>query len=377
VRIALVVPGGVDRGGEYRVIPALLWLIERLARRHDVQVVVPRQEAEPARWALLGATVHNVGASPGRVGAVRTLVRLHRERPLDLIHALWARGPGEVALAASLLCRRPLLVHVAGGELVWLPEVAFGARWPWRRALARFVLRRADRVSAASEPTLELAARAGVQAARRVRVPLGVDTTRWTPEPPRPRAAGDLPGLVHVGSLTPVKDHTTLLHAVAVLERDGCPVRLDLVGEDTSGGAVPRQIEALGLGHRVTVHGFLPQAEAWAVVRRANLMVVSSRHEAGPVAMLEAAAVGVPIVGTEVGHVREWAPEAAEAVPVGDAGSLAGAIAALVADDKHRLELARRGQERALREDADWTATRFEQLYREVVQEHDGRPRHP
>jgi glycosyltransferase involved in cell wall biosynthesis len=301
------------------------------------------------------------------VGAVRTLLRLHHDRPFDLIHAMWARGPGEVALVASRLCRRPLLVHVAGGELVWLPEVAFGARWPWRRGLARAVLRRADRVSAASEPMLELVAQAGVRTERMVRVPLGVDVTRWPPEPPRPRSASNPPRLVHVGSLTPVKDHTTLLHAVADLERRACPVRLDLVGEDTSGGAVPRQIEALDLGHRVTVHGFLRQADARAVVRDADLMVVSSRHEAGPVAMLEAAVLGVPSVGTAVGHVREWAPRAAIAVPVADAGALAGAIAALLANDTRRLALARHAQERALREDADWTAARFEELYGEVV----------
>jgi len=96
-------------------------------------------------------------------------------------------------------------------------------------------------------------------------------------------------------------------------------------------------------------------------------MVVSSRHEAGPVAMLEAAAVGVPTVGTAVGHVRDWAPDAAVAVPVGDAAALAGAIAELLRDDARRLAIARRAQELALREDADWTCARIEELYAELV----------
>lgn len=366
MRIGLIVPGGVDRSGEHRVIPAVLWIVERLARRHDVHVVVPRQEPEPGEWDLLGARVHNVGRRPLRARAVRTLVRLHRDRPLDVLHALWARGPGEVALAASRLCRRPFLVHVAGGELVWLPEVAFGSRRPWRRALARFVLRRADRVTAASGPMLELVARAGVDA---VRVPLGVDTSRWTPEPSRGRPDPRLPRLVQVGSLTPVKDHPTLLRAVARLEADGCAVHVDLVGEDTSEGAVPRLARELGVAHRITVHGFLPQRRAIPVVRGADLMVVASRHEAGPVAMLEAAAVGVPTVGTAVGHVRDWAPEAAVAVPVGDADALARAVAGLLSDEPRRIALAARARKKALREDADWTAARFEELYTEVVGE--------
>jgi glycosyltransferase involved in cell wall biosynthesis len=377
VRIALVVPGGVSRDGEYRVIPAVLWLVERLARRHDVQVVVPLQEPRPGSWKLLGATVHNVGRALesrrgmgiGHLAAVRTLVRLHRQRPFDVVHAFWARGPGGVALAAARRCGRPVLVHVAGGELVWMPEVPFGTGRPWRRALARWVVRHADRVTVASGPMAELVARAG---ARAQRVTLGVDTRLWSPEPPRPRPADRPVRVVHVGSLTPVKDHATLLRALARLVAGGIDVHLDLVGEDTSDGAVPALARELGLATRITFHGFLPQRRAAPLVRAADVMVVSSRHEAGPVALLEAAAVGVPTVGTAVGHVRDLAPEgAALAVPVGDAPALARALAELLQDDARRLALARRAQEIAIREDADWTCTRFEELYAEVTQHAD------
>lgn len=44
MKLALVVPGGVDRSGEFRVIPVLLALVERLARAHDVHVFALRQE---------------------------------------------------------------------------------------------------------------------------------------------------------------------------------------------------------------------------------------------------------------------------------------------------------------------------------------------
>ncbi|HEX7049393.1 MAG TPA: glycosyltransferase family 4 protein [Longimicrobiales bacterium] len=364
MRIALVVPGGVSRDGEYRVIPAILWLIERLARRHDVQVVVPRQESRPGTWNLLGATIHNVGATPGRIGMVRTLLRLHRTAPFDVFHAMWARGPGEVALFAARLCRRPVIVHVAGGELVWLPEVPFGSRRWVTRALARLVVRRADRVTAASGPMLGLVERAG---GKPIRVSLGVNASIWRPEPPRPRSEDRPARVVQVGSLTPVKDHGTMLRALAILVRSGRQVRVDLVGEDTSDGAVQHLARTLGVEDRVTFHGFLPQRRAVPVVRAADLMVVTSRHEAGPVAMLEAAAVGVPTVGTPVGHVRDWAPEAAVSVPTADANALADAIKRLLDDDARRLAIARRAQELALGEDADWTSARFEEIYAELT----------
>lgn len=373
MRIALLVPGGVNRDGEQRVIPAILWFIERLAPFHDVHVVVPRQEPRPARWRLLGATVHNVGAPTGsvtgRAAILRVLLRLHRAAAFDVFHAFWAGGPGELALWAGRLWGRPVVVHVAGGELVWLPEVSFGARRRARRALVRFVVRHADRVTAASRPMLDLVGRAG---GRAIRVPLGADTTVWRPEPPRPRPTNRPARLVQVGSLTPVKDHATLLHAVARLAAAGRPVIVDLIGEDTSDGAVQRLARELGVADRVMFHGFMPQRRAVPVVRAADLMVVASRHEAGPVAMLEAAALGVPTVGTSVGHVAEWAPEAATAVPVGDASALAGAIEELLQDDARRLAIAQRAQHMAIREDADWTCARFEEVYAGVTGAHAG-----
>src|SRR5690606_9185228 len=61
LRVALVVPGGVDASGERRVIPVLLALIERLVRRHDVRVFALGQYAEPREYRLLGARVTNLG----------------------------------------------------------------------------------------------------------------------------------------------------------------------------------------------------------------------------------------------------------------------------------------------------------------------------
>src|SRR5690606_22928799 len=174
-------------------------------------------------------TVRNIGVplgtAAGRIRMLRMLCRHHRERPFDVFHAFWARGPGEVALAAARICKRPTIVHVAGGELVWLPEVEFGARRRATRALARFVIRQADRVTAASAAMLEAIERVG---ARPVRLPLGVDPTVWVPEPPRSRRSDRPARIVSVGSLTPVKDHATLLRALARLVAAGWQVTADL-----------------------------------------------------------------------------------------------------------------------------------------------------
>ena len=72
----------------------------------------------------------------------------------------------------------------------------------------------------------------------------------------------------------------------------------------------------------------------------ADLLLVSSRHEADPIALLEAAVAGVPAAGTAVGHFPDWSPDAALAVPVGDAPALAAAAGRLLAHEDFRLRLA-------------------------------------
>src|SRR5690242_4006910 len=91
MKLALVVPGGVDRSGEHRVIPALLALIERLAARHEVHVFALRQEADPATWTLRNARIHNIGQGATRLRAVRTILAQHRcVSGFDLVHSIFS-----------------------------------------------------------------------------------------------------------------------------------------------------------------------------------------------------------------------------------------------------------------------------------------------
>jgi glycosyltransferase involved in cell wall biosynthesis len=126
----------------------------------------------------------------------------------------------------------------------------------------------------------------------------------------------------------------------------------------------------LGVAARVRFHGRVDSARVRELVSCADINVVSSLHEAGPLAMLEAAMLGVPTVGTQVGHVSEWAPGAALAGPPGDAAALAANLIRLIDDDSLRLALAAEAQRRALADDADSTARLFETQYRAAVASH-------
>lgn len=364
MKLALVVPGGVDASGEQRVIPAVLSLVRRLARRHEVHVFSLFHQREPGRWPLLGAEVHNPGGGHNLVcewRVLRAIAAEHRRGRFDVIQSLWGGACGVSAVWAGRWLRVPVAVHLAGGELAAVPDIGWGAALrPWGRFRERWVLRRADAVTAASQPMLAQAAAIGVQAQR---LPLGADADVWPVTAPRPRELGAPLRLLQVASLNRVKDQPCLLRALALLRGQGVAAELDLAGADTLGGAVQRLAAELGLAGCVRFHGELTQAQLRPLVLAADLHVITSRHEAGPLAVLEAALSGVPTVGTAVGHLQEWAPHAAEVVAPGDAIGLAQTLAALAQDDARRLALAARAQSIAAAEDADETARRFEQLH--------------
>ena len=366
MKLALVVPGGVDRGGERRVIPALLALIERLAALHELHVFALRQEERSGTWNLRGARVHNIGAGWSRARAVRAILAEDRESRIDIVQSVFSGACGLVTVAAARVLRIPSVVHVAGGEPVSMRDIRFGGRVTWRgRCQEAVVMRGATAVTAASEPELELLAGLGVTARR---VPLGVDRVRdWPAREPSGRRVGEPLRLIHVASLNRVKDQATLVRALARLAPSHPELQLDVVGEDTLRGEIQRSVCALGLAGQVTFRGFLTQRQLHPLMQRAHVSVISSRHEAGPVVLPEAAAVGVPTVGTAVGHIVEWAPEAAIAVPVGDSEALAAALHRLASDESFRLRLARAAWLRALREDADYTAACFGNLYAELL----------
>lgn len=365
MKISLVVPGGVDRSGEYRVIPALLALIERLSARHIVHVFCLHQEREFAEWDFAGARIHNIGEGGTRMRALRAIRAEHGLWPFDLVQSIFSGASGLVAVAAGRLLGIPSVVHVAGGEPVRLPEIGYGGRLRWRSRAQEAVARKGATVlTAASAPQIEMLCRLGVKARR---VPLGVSLNAWPAQEPLAHDPQEPARLIHVASLNRVKDQATLLNALAHLERMRIDFRADIVGEDTLGGTIEGLAQELGLAGKVRFHGFLTQRQLYPLMRMAHVMVLSSRHEAGPVVMLEAAVLGVPTVGTAVGHIAEWAPGAALAVPVGNAPALAGALRAVLTDEVLRLRLGHEAQVRAVREDADYTAECLEALYSELL----------
>jgi glycosyltransferase involved in cell wall biosynthesis len=291
---------------------------------------------------------------------VRFAQALQRHGPFDVVHAYWGMPAGVVAVPVAHRLGVPTVVTLSSGELVRFDDIRYGLqrRWIDRRAIARTV-RQASAVTVPTQYMAKLLAPLGIEPAV---IPMGVETARFVVPP---RADGPPWRLIRVGSVNAVKDYPTLLRAMAALPPN---VGLDIVGEDTLGGAMQALAAQLGVDRRVTFHGWQPTDRIAALYSAAHLNVVSSRHEASNVTMLEAASAGIPTVGTAVGHVADWDPDRAVAVPTQAPQALAAAIAALLADSARRARMAEAAREWAVAHDADWTANAFETVYARVIQ---------
>ncbi len=184
--------------------------------------------------------------------------------------------------------------------------------------------------------------------------------------------------LLQVASLSRVKNQQLAIDAVALLSQR-VDVHLDLVGEDTLGGQLQESARELELADRVTFHGFLPQDELPRLFASADLYVQTSLHEAAGVSVLEAAACGVPVIGTRAGYVADWTPDRAVAIDDPSAETFARAIEELLADADRRRELASSARAWTAEHDADRTASEFERLYQPArcneVRRRSDRPR--
>ena len=369
----MVVTGGVDRSGRERVVPALLWLIEAVARRHELHVFVLDYYPEPCSYDLLGATVHDLGRVRGVRGsrrfriARRLSVALAAHGPFDVLHAYWGVPAGAVTARLAGRIGVPVVVTFDSGEFARCDDIAYGLQRRWIDRLAvRAAIRAASTLTVPTQFMRRLAERHGADP---IVIPIGVDVSRF---PKVDRSDGPPWRLIRVASLNRVKDYPTLLRALAHLVARVPDVHLDIVGEDILGGAIQSMADGLGLRAYVTFHGGQPTERVSMLYARAHLNLVSSRHESANVTVLEAASTGLPTVGTAVGYVAELEPDGAVAVPVQEPVALAAAIerALHVRERRERLGAAARAW--TIEHDVDWTARQFERLYTGLVSE---RPR--
>jgi glycosyltransferase involved in cell wall biosynthesis len=372
----------VCRYGTARVRTRVLWLVkglgpggaERLLLEHarvgdrehvayEVAYLLPWKNHLVGALEGAGVPAHCLGVrsvmDPRWGGRLRRLVR---QRRYDVVHM---HSPAVAAVA------RPILrVDGARPALLYTEHNQWQSHHPVTRLANRSTMGLDDATIAVSEDVRASMRRSGKGA---ITVLHGVDVTAV-----RAHASGrdamradlgvrrDELLAVTVANLRANKGYETLL-AAARLVIDASPsVQFVAAGQGPLEARLRASVRDLGLDERFRLLGYVPDAAR--LVAAADVFVLASNHEGLPLAVMEALALGVPVVATNVGGIPDLVADGVSGmlVPPGDPGALAAAVLQLT-DDQARARLARGARARGGTLDAAAAVRQLDELYQQLA----------
>jgi len=254
-----------------------------------------------------------------------------------------------------------VMAHTLFGQSLGLPplihhedgfnEDEFKRRKRSRNWYRRIALGRASGLVVPSEKLEEIALHDWAQPMGRVkRIANGIATKEFARKL-RPDA---LPGVVKrsdefwvgtMAGLRQIKNLPRLVRAFAWLPDDW---QLVIVGEGPQEGAIRREAERLGIGHRLHMPGFV--ADPAKYVGLFDIFALSSDSEQFPISVIEAMAAGLPVAAPCVGDVLDMVaqPNRRLISPVGDEAALAADLTELAEDGALRAQVGGANRQRAL-----------------------------
>lgn len=293
---------------------------------------IPSQEladgievSHPRFFTGPGYSTHTLDADAYFLGVRKTIDRLWREQPFDLIHAHFIYPDGVVGARLAQRYGVPLVVT----------EHAF-----WHPWLDQYPRVRRQAVGAAKTIAYHIAVSQSVRRSisrftgenERLRViPVGVNIERFTPLPDGEKP--DPNSILFVGRIHETKGVDVLLRAMRLLVDRNPAIRLSLAGgsfyrpTQIREERLKRMAEELGLGDHVRFLGIQSPDQVAETMRRSSLLVLPSRRETLGAVLIEALACGIPVIATRCGGPEDVVNDSVgRLVPNEDPSSLADAM---------------------------------------------------
>jgi sugar transferase (PEP-CTERM/EpsH1 system associated) len=351
-------PGGMELG--------VVKIVNGLDRQRIQSSICSTKPVADGMTALVSPDVpiHELRRREGNdLKLVWDLYRLfRRERPWVVHTHAW--GTLLEGLVAARMAGVPCVIHGEHGTLQLRRYQARLQRWGWGRATQ--VLSVSRRLSE------RMAAATGFPADRIQTIQNGVDLSRFSPalrDDARQHLGLGPDDLVigTAGRLVHVKDHASLIEALARLHQTGVPFTALIAGD----GPLRGELEARLVTHHLTGHVRLlgRRFDIERIMAALDVFVLSSRSEGLSNTILEAMASGAAIVATDVGGAAELVDEGRTGllVPCEDPAALAAALAALAGDPVRRRGMAAAARAKA---EAEFSLAQmlshYEALYLEV-----------
>lgn len=328
-KIAVLIPDLAGGGAERVALTLAKGFVER---GHSVDLVLFRARGEFMELVSEGVRIVDLKSDRFR-RAIRPLADYLKDSPPDALLALMWPMP-VVAWIARLLSRAKCRVVSSDHAILSQHYRARPAQTALLRATSKLVYPRTDaRIAASNGIARDLAALSGLE---RDRISVIPNPIAMPPDPivGREQVESLWPGpgvrILAVGALKPEKNQALLLRAFAQLA-EARPAQLMILGEGPLREELMALADRLAIADRVSMPGFHP--DPWPFYASADLFVLSSDTEGFGNVLVEAMAVGLPVVSTDCGGPREVLADGkfGQLVPVDDVSALRHAMEQTIA----------------------------------------------
>ena len=301
-----------------------------------------------------------------------SLLRIIRREKPHIVHTHTSKA-GILGRWAAWFCRVPIIVHTPHGHVFW------GYFNPWQTRLFILLERWTARITNAivtltlQEKEDHLRFRIAPEEKFTV-IHSGVDLRTFRADLYQPSETKALLGIPPemtvvgtVGRLTPVKGQEVLIRAASGLIRREEKIFLVLLGD----GELRRDLEELSL--RLDIAGYVRflgwRPDVARVMAACDIFCLPSRNEGMGKVLVEAMAMGKPIIASSIGGIPDIvrSGENGILVPVGDAAAWAEAIARLCRDPEKRRRMGDAGMQMAPRYSSEEMIKRIDRLYEELL----------
>jgi glycosyltransferase involved in cell wall biosynthesis len=287
--------------------------------------------------------------------ALAVLTRLMRRERAAIVHTHTSKA-GFIGRLAARLARVPAVIHQPHGHIFYGYYGPGGSAFFMR--LERLAARWSDRIVTLTERgTAEHVAQGIGRPEQFAAVPSGVPTAALQARAPgraearaRLGLASDAFVVLGIGRFVHIKGFDVLVAALGRAAAEVPTLRVILVGDGPEGDALRIQADALGVGDRLEMRGAVAGAAGLVdYLAAADVCAAPSRNEGMGRVLVEAMALGLPVVGTAVGGIPSviGADEAGRLVPADDPEELARALADLERDPALRAKLGEAARARA------------------------------
>ena len=191
-------------------------------------------------------------------------------------------------------------------------------------------------------------------------IPNPVDFSKY----PERVSEGEKKRVVGVGRLREQKNFRMLIDSFALVAEQHSDVDLVIYGEGSQREELERRISELGLEGRVELPG--ASRQVLADIRDATVFVMSSDYEGFPNALVEAIAVGVPVISTDfpTGIARDIIKEdVGIVIPCGDKNALANALETLLSQPEKRRYIRENGYKSVCEFETDKVVEMWDELF--------------